>query len=159
MQRVCGGCTACCKTHGVLELWKLPGTWCPYCSVGKGCAAYERRPAECRHFKCSWLLGMGNEEHRPDRINVVPEVREIGDIAKALWLFELTEGALESLLVKRWTLNNLTRGTSVMHVSLIRNPRLYLSEGTPPPKNTLVFSPREEEIQVVAFPEFVRSLI
>lgn len=70
--RDCGGCTLCCKVLGIAALDKPKGRWCPRCEVGRGCGAYDKRPAECRTFNCLWLqrehLG---PEWRPDRAKFV----------------------------------------------------------------------------------------
>lgn len=75
----CGTCTMCCKTLGVDELDKPANTWCSRCSIGKGCTAYDDRPASCRDFECVWLQSQHRRhgeaamppELRPDRSHVV----------------------------------------------------------------------------------------
>jgi len=69
--RLCGGCTACCKTHEIRALAKPPGHWCPHCRPGEGCVIYAERPEECRTFACLWLRGFGPDRIRPDRTRVV----------------------------------------------------------------------------------------
>jgi Fe-S-cluster containining protein len=32
-----------------------------------GCGVYDARPVSCRSFRCLWLNGAGEEQHRPDR--------------------------------------------------------------------------------------------
>lgn len=70
--RNCGACTLCCKVLGIAALKKPAGRWCSHCQPGRGCAAYEARPAECRTFHCLWLtqtfLG---PEWKPDRAKFV----------------------------------------------------------------------------------------
>lgn len=41
---------------GVTELEKPAGRWCVHFRRGRGCDAYEARPASCRVFNCTWLL-------------------------------------------------------------------------------------------------------
>jgi len=54
----------------VPELAKAPGEPCVHATPA-GCAIYEERPASCREFNCSWLLGLGDLSVRPDRVGVV----------------------------------------------------------------------------------------
>jgi hypothetical protein len=70
--RSCGTCTLCCKVHGIAELAKPVGKWCPHCEIGKSCKIYETRPQECRTFHCLWLADGRMAEHwRPDRSKIV----------------------------------------------------------------------------------------
>ncbi len=129
MKRSCDGCTACCKTHGVFEIKKMPGEWCPHCKVGVGCGIYSTRPKGCADFKCSWLMGIDGSgpQHRPDIIKIVPEYREITGIGTGMWFWELEAGALSSELARNWSRRNLIAGNCVMHVALDGNHKLYLS--------------------------------
>jgi hypothetical protein len=70
-QRVCGGCTQCCKTMKIPALEKPADRWCRFCAVGEGCRIYPDRPAECAGFQCLWLRGWGSDRARPDRTKVV----------------------------------------------------------------------------------------
>lgn len=54
--KTCGDCGLCCKLLGVTELEKPAGRWCVHFRRGRGCDAYEARPASCRVFNCTWLL-------------------------------------------------------------------------------------------------------
>lgn len=71
-ERSCGNCSLCCKVVGIEALQKPVGQWCPHAKPGRGCAIYDTRPEECRHFSCVWLhndrLG---EEWRPSRSKIV----------------------------------------------------------------------------------------
>lgn len=127
-KRECGGCTACCKTHGILEIWKMPGEWCHYCQVGQGCIIYATRPEECQTFQCAWLQGVGEPKHRPDLTGVVPDYRPIGSSELAIWFFEIEKGELQSEFTRRWTKLNLCKGNCVVHISLAGQHTLYLSE-------------------------------
>lgn len=74
-KRGCGSCYACCKTHGVHELEKMPSTLCEYCKPGrKACRIYKKRPRSCAEFQCFWLIGAGSESDRPDRLGVVIDI-------------------------------------------------------------------------------------
>lgn len=133
MERTCGNCTACCKTHGILEFQKLAGEWCSHCDINVGCKIYSVRPIECKEFQCAWLMGVGESHHRPDVTKIVPDYREIPVIGTTMFFFELIEGSLSSDFVRRWTLRNIMVGNCVMYMPLNNNPRLFLSkkfEGT-----------------------------
>lgn len=71
--RECGRCTACCTAFAIAELDKLPGVPCSKLRKGRpGCGCYDTRPATCRTASCSWRdEGIGTEDHRPDKSNVV----------------------------------------------------------------------------------------
>ena len=70
--RSCGSCTLCCKVLGVEEFDKPVGVWCSHCAPGRGCKAYDQRPATCRAFSCLWLLDSAlPDAFRPDRCKVV----------------------------------------------------------------------------------------
>ena len=62
MSNQCGPCTLCCKLmplspdiFGDQPQDKIPGVWCLYCEIGKGCGIYDKRPQECATFRCMWL--------------------------------------------------------------------------------------------------------
>lgn len=152
MERTCDGCTACCKTHNVAAVDKMAGEWCSHCNKGKGCAIYVSRPAECQHFKCSWLLGVGNPEHRPDKIGIVSEYKEMS-VGPALWLFEVSVGRLNSSIVKTWTLNNLWVGNCVLHIPCVGNPKLYLSAKGNKVDSSFVLAGGENQrkIEIISF--------
>ena len=153
MERNCGGCTACCKTHGILSLMKMPGVWCQYCKTDKGCGIYEKRPAECREFKCSWLMGIGGERHRPDKTRIVPEYREIPGIGMVMWFWEVREGSLDSCFTKSWTRRNLLAGNCVMHASLTGNHKLYLPQSLS--DFHLSFVLNERNVDIVLFEQYL----
>lgn len=152
-QRICGGCTACCKTHGVFQLSKDPGKWCFHCDIGKGCKIYSERPTSCQEFKCSWLVGLGFPEYRPDKTRIVPEHRNIPDLGLVLWLFEVSEGSLDSKFAKRQTRLNLEVGNPVLHMPLAGAPKLYLPRGKVRPKPGLAFrmDSDEREVEIIPF--------
>lgn len=93
-ERACGGCTACCKTHGIQSINKPENAWCVHCDIGKGCRRYETRPQECVDFSCSWRMGLGSEADRPDRSRCVIDVHELPEIGPILVAYELREGAI-----------------------------------------------------------------
>lgn len=127
-ERVCGTCTACCKTHQVLSIRKISGVLCWHCEIGAGCKIYNSRPSECRDFKCQWLMGYGLDEHRPDTTKVVIDYCTLEPIdQKAVSLWEIEPGSLESEFAKKETWKMLAAGISVMHVYLNARQILYLA--------------------------------
>lgn len=126
--RVCGGCTACCKTHAVRELPKKAEVWCTHCDIGKGCKIYDSRPGGCREFQCGWLAGMWKEEDRPDRLKIVLSFMDIPHVGSTLCLFELTEGALGTAFITKVTKIEVYSGRPVCHVPLRSRNQLYLPE-------------------------------
>ena len=95
--RLCGGCTACCKTHEIRALAKPPDQWCPHCLPGRGCAIYDDRPEECRTFGCLWLAGYGPDRIRPDRSRVVLSTVTLTVRGKPLEIVTMNELAPGSL--------------------------------------------------------------
>lgn len=63
----------CCKIPSVPELKKPVNIWCSFCSIGKGCEVYERRPPTCREYVCLWLTDGLGENLRPDKCKVIFE--------------------------------------------------------------------------------------
>ena len=153
MERTCGGCTACCKTHAIFEIGKAPGQWCPHCEIGKGCKIYGERPKECREYQCQWRTGIGGPRFRPDKTKIVPEHREIPGIGMAMWFFEVSEGALNSNFARKWTLRNLILGNCVMRVSLTARNALYLPKRVDGSGLAFRFENSQELVEVVQYPE------
>ena len=149
-QRECGECTACCKTHGVRELSKNAGVWCPHCNIGKGCKIYSERPKSCQNFQCSWLVGLGLMEYRPDKTGIVPANEIISGLdGITLWLHEVNKGSLESEFAKKQTRLNLEVSNSVLHIPLVGKVRLYLPEGVD--DSDLRFRMDMREVDIVPF--------
>ena len=71
--RPCGACTACCTRFDIPNLHK-DGEPCPKLAA-VGCGIHPTRPDVCRSYQCSWSLGFGREEDRPDRIGVIVDRR------------------------------------------------------------------------------------
>ncbi|MDQ5955124.1 MAG: hypothetical protein QG621_127 [Patescibacteria group bacterium] len=102
--RVCGSCTACCKTREIYEdpvletFLKPPGVWCKHCDKGRGCQLWNRaeRPRSCLSFCCSWLEGDFSSDERPDRTKIVAEMQEGTLAGTVLLLWELVPQALKS---------------------------------------------------------------
>jgi hypothetical protein len=146
-ERVCGGCTACCRTHRIPELEKPEGDWCIYCKIGRGCRIYDERPKTCRDFRCAWLTGLENEEERPDKTGIVPDYKQVKGWGLVALLYEASPGALKGEFAKRRTKLHLGIGNCVMHYPLLNGaPKFYLTEGRPAPADTPSLSERHLEI-------------
>jgi hypothetical protein len=78
-EKGCGECTLCCKVMAIEELEKPAGSWCPHCKPGKGCLIYEKRPAECRSFRCLWLVNdLLDQRWKPSKSRFVLTTSEDG---------------------------------------------------------------------------------
>lgn len=73
MNNSCGNCNMCCKITCVPELKKPVNAWCSFCTIGKGCEVYERRPPTCRNYICLWLSDSLPDNLRPDKCKVIFE--------------------------------------------------------------------------------------
>lgn len=78
----CQQCQLCCKLLGVVEIEKMPGTWCRFCKIGSGCTIHDREnyPTDCGTYVCLWLQSQQDghplpPELRPDRCNVIIDAR------------------------------------------------------------------------------------
>lgn len=71
--RRCGHCSACCVEIDVVELKKRTHTRCPLQGAHRGCSIHgtDAVPDACTTFMCQWLLGMGSNADRPDKIGVI----------------------------------------------------------------------------------------
>ena len=147
--RSCGGCTACCKTHGVAELKKPGGTICPHCDVGSSCKIYAERPESCRVFRCSWLLGLGLEEYRPDKTGVVPEHVETPGLGIVLFLYEITGGKLNSRFARRQTRLNLEVGNAVLHLPTVGHAKLFVPEAKWYPDLVFRFADSKQKLKII----------
>lgn len=108
--RTCGTCTVCCKTHGIVELNKLPNVLCPHVDkLCHNCAIYPTRPQTCRDFECLWLQGVQwlEESDKPEKSKVVwdvcdapPGLQQQG-IEQYLQCHELMPGASRKERVER----------------------------------------------------------
>lgn len=93
--RPCNGCTACCTVLGVEELAKPAGVPCAHVEAAR-CGIYSTRPPSCREFYCSWRMGLGTPEDRPDVLGIVfDEARKHVLEGKALLAREVWPGAFQ----------------------------------------------------------------
>ena len=148
-KRTCGGCTACCKTHGVAELKKQGGTICPHCNIGSGCRIYEERPESCQVFRCSWLQGLGLDEYRPDKTGVVPEHVETPGLGIVIFLYEVTGGKLSSRFARRQTRLNLEVGNAVLHIPTVGPAKLFVPEKKWGPELVFRFADSKQKLKII----------
>ncbi len=76
--RVCGGCTLCCRLLPVVPLDKPGGVRCRHQRHRTGCAVYEKpeRPLECTLWSCRWLvtdLDLPRPDHGHYVVDIVPD--------------------------------------------------------------------------------------
>ncbi|CCE06073.1 conserved hypothetical protein [Bradyrhizobium sp. STM 3843] len=70
--RDCGDCTLCCKVMAIEALGKPANAWCAHCQPKHGCSIYADRPAECRAFRCLWLVnGLLDDQWKPAKAKFV----------------------------------------------------------------------------------------
>ncbi len=129
--RVCGTCSACCKTHGVTlapDTYKPKGVWCPHWDKQERCTIYKTRPRDCQDFRCEWLKGYGSDSLRPDRTKVVLDFVNLPDGPQGgmLQMFEVSEGALLKSDMQALTQEVCTRGVTVVHVPLGRQKKIFI---------------------------------
>ncbi len=91
-KRNCGACGICCTVVGVPQLKKSHYERCIHQIVNK-CSVYKNRPDGCRNFACQWLLGAMETEDRPDRIKIVFDITDGGDIGKIPVAIETENGS------------------------------------------------------------------
>jgi hypothetical protein len=120
LNRSCGGCTACCKTHAVLEIKKPTGKWCSHCNPGQGCRIYSKHPKSCAEFECQWLKGFGKNEDRPDGTKIVLDLcTGITDsvLPNFLQIWEVSGKALHGSFAKESVRIGLENGFPVFLIS------------------------------------------
>jgi len=124
--RSCGKCTACCKTHPILELAKPASKWCSHCQIGKGCAIYGDHPQGCKEFSCQWLLGRGQDGDRPDQVKIVIDNFILPVLGDMIIFFEVTEGSIRGSFATKETRFLLSVGRAVCHLPLAGRNTLYV---------------------------------
>ena len=82
--RECDGCTLCCTVLFVPEINKQRGTTCQHCN--EGCVIHDNRPESCVDFKCAWLQGDLEDEHKPDKVHFL--IEKINNAPVVLVMFE-----------------------------------------------------------------------
>ena len=131
--RVCGGCTACCKVFPILSIRKPGGEWCPKCDIGKGCRIYNSRPVECVDYLCLWRQGLDTEEDRPDKRKVLVEHARIAAIggAYALIFWEVSVGGLDSAYIQNMSRRLRRNLKPYAYVYLTKRQTVYLPVSFP----------------------------
>lgn len=142
--RSCGGCTACCKTHGIAEFAKGNGEWCKKCTVNVGCSIHNQIgfPLECAEYKCFWLAGKGDEGDRPDKLKIVMDGEEfsVGTYATGIWnMWEVESGARLQPRVTQLTQTITSQGIVVRHYELLGINNLKEHFFTPPNMSKTLF--------------------
>ncbi len=127
-KRLCGGCTACCKTHPILEINNPARVWCPHCEISKGCKIYETRPQGCRDFACQWLMGGGADDERPDKVKVVVDYLDIPGFGEVTMIHEVTEGALQNPYANRVLKRRMQLVQPVCLLPVIGSNTLYIPQ-------------------------------
>lgn len=150
--RSCGHCTACCKPMPILETGKPIGVWCEHCDKGVGCRIYAHRPTPCREFVCQWLMGIGEENDRPDKTKVILDFvcRENEPPGGILQIWEVSEGALGKNFVREVTNQVLLDRKWISHIPLRGRKKLF------PPRGAMITTDmaaaiREEDFEVICF--------
>lgn len=98
IRRQCGACDACCTLLEVSELEKPANTPCPWLSDKEGmagCGHYNERPTGCRSWDCSWRMGLGHKDERPDKIGLMFDQTRGASKFPALVVRETRPGAYE----------------------------------------------------------------
>jgi hypothetical protein len=126
-QRACGGCTACCKTHPIVELKNPARVWCPECEIGTGCKIYDARPRGCQGFSCQWLFGGGLESERPDKVKIVVDYLELTGFGETTMVHEVAEGALKNSFAQRVLKTRMSKDLPVCFLPIIGDNTLYVS--------------------------------
>jgi len=114
--RNCGECSLCCFTHTVEPVPTEHHEWCVYCKSTGGCGIYLERPINCRVFRCEWLEGMGSDDERPDKTNIVVERQYDLYFDEKIVMMAATPTALESDYARTMTLEYLRHGLVVVHM-------------------------------------------
>lgn len=146
-KRICGGCTACCTTHGVSELDKLPGYSCTHCAVNVGCKIYNNRPTSCKDFRCEWLKGFGKIKHRPDKTGIVLDFVRIEPLGDFLQIWEAVKGSLEYTFTKSITRTILKENIFVAYLYLSGKRALLVPHGRKL-SAPIIQQLREEDVEI-----------
>ncbi len=94
--RQCGSCHACCilPSVGAPGFEKGGGVRCSKLKKNGRCGVYNKRPDECRDFKCAWLAGMMPPDFDlpPRELGLMVGATEI-DGFTVLTVYEVWKGA------------------------------------------------------------------
>ena len=88
--RQCNGCTECCILGTTI---KPLGILCP--EACGGCKIYDKRPTECRTFRCTWLAG--SSPSRPKELGAVIYLAK-SPIGKVQVVVALTGGEMTAAI-------------------------------------------------------------
>jgi len=127
--RECGGCTACCFSLGITEVFSPPFTWCNHCHVGTGCRVYPERPLPCRLFDCLWRAGYGRLRDRPDKVGFILDEVEHEVVGQTvLQIHEYAPQALESQKAMRAIQEAVRKNTVVLCVQRDGAQKAYITK-------------------------------
>lgn len=138
--RSCGGCTACCKTHIDDSMKIAGGDYCDHCQIGKGCSIYEKRPFACQVYRCLWVCGKGEEDDRPDRLNVVMDLKAVnfqGRDIVVVNFWEVEYGSTDQSRVQEIAIANINAGNVVVFREYEGGEQYHFPKG--------MFSPDEQQ--------------
>ena len=113
VDRVCGGCNACCYVLAIDDLKKPINEDCKHLDRSKTthhCSIYAERPRDCSEYMCAWVREpwFGEDKHRPDRLGVVFTPRDnrwdVEPFAGPFSLVghELRAGAMDEKVTKKF---------------------------------------------------------
>ena len=114
IERTCGDCQVCCYATRIDKLNKPAFQRCEL-QCATGCSKYEERPDECRNYKCTWLIGFGNEDSRPDKLGVSFTARSHPQLGPWVSAHVVDRKRLESEQFKQ-TLVELTERCTVIEM-------------------------------------------
>jgi hypothetical protein len=123
--RRCGTCRVCCRLPELPALGKPLDVVCRHVNSDDrseaGCSVFgsAARPQVCGQFKCGWLLGLGGENDRPDKLGVLMQPTVRGEHEQVLAFVEDQPGALNSSRVqaRMWAWGTHSRGPVVVRKS------------------------------------------
>jgi len=140
-KRNCGKCTLCCKILPIKRINKPKGEYCTNCDINNRCAIYQKRPQECKDFRCEWLKGFGAETDRPDKTGIILDFQTGGLIQKIFVLWETTQEVLSSSFAKQIIKFSLENEIHVCLVFYDNKKELII------PKNFILSKKKERQIK------------
>lgn len=112
--RLCEECQVCCYATRINVLKKPAFTRCDF-QCESGCSKYEERPQECRDHRCTWLIGFGDEEARPDKLGVTFTARSHPELGPWVSAHVIDRKKLKTELFKK-TLAQLAERCTVIEI-------------------------------------------
>ena len=125
IQRQCGECNACCIAPEVESLGKPDWERCKHL-VGGGCDIYGNHPDDCKQYLCGWRQGLGEDEHRPDKIGVMFSALSSDIVGDHIIIHEIEDGAINKVWVRE-QIRNLGSKLPVFKVLPNRSRQLLVA--------------------------------